>query len=64
MASSGNKEWAFTEAKRRAIALGNSYYVYAHRRNIGDHIIKPTSDKPPSMSDWRSIALVTKDSEL
>ena len=60
MATTGNRNWAFTEATRRAKAMDRAYAIY---RNIyhDDYIIRPQNDAGPSTAQWRTAAVIQPD---
>lgn len=60
MATSGNREWADTEAKRRANAMRKSYAIYQHKKN-GDCIIRARDALPPDPWTWSCAATVYAD---
>lgn len=60
MATSGNREWAFTEAKRRASAMGGPYSIYQNKRN-DDYILRTAEASPPLPQCWRRVATIQPD---
>ncbi len=61
MTTTGNREWAFTEAKRRSPAMNGAYSIYQHVRNTDDYIIRSAYAAPPIPRDWRLIATFEPD---
>jgi hypothetical protein len=59
MATSGNREWAFTEASRRAAAMCGAYSIYQHPRHTDDYIVRNAEAAPPQ--SWRRVATFQSD---
>ena len=59
MATSGNRDWAYTEATRRAKVMAKPYAIYNHPLHPFDHIIRPAADEPPA--NWKRIAIILPD---
>lgn len=57
MATAGNKDWAVTEAKRRAQVMGRDYAIYRHKIHTEDHIIRPTVMEAPDAKRWECIQI-------
>lgn len=57
MATSGNRDWAFTEAKRRAIALNRPYTIYKAAL-YDDYIIKPATFARPDNRRWDRVIVI------
>ncbi len=58
MATSGNRDWAYIEAKRRSVTMAKPYAIYQHKRNTGDHIIRPVEYEAPPPASWRLVATI------
>lgn len=47
MATSGNKDWAYMEAQRRAKTMDDAYSIYKHRIHP-DYIVRNAAASPPN----------------
>lgn len=56
--ATGNRDWAYAEAKRRAEVLKRGYAVYRSVRNDDSYIIRPKEDVAPDFQLWRHVATV------
>ena len=61
MATTDNRQWAFSEATRRAQVLDNAYSIYQHKRHENDHIIRTAQAAPPDPGMWKRIATIQPD---
>lgn len=59
--TSGNREWAFSEAQRRAGALNGAYAIYRHKRNADDYVIRTAEAAAPNPHLWQHIATFQPD---
>jgi len=55
--TSGNRDWAFNEATRRASVMGGAYSIYKHKQHP-DYIIRTVEAAPPKTSDWERVATI------
>lgn len=58
--TSGNKEWAYTEAKRRARAMDDAYSIYKHRLHP-DYIVRNAAASAPLPYNWELEATFQSD---
>jgi hypothetical protein len=54
----GNRNWAYTEAKRRADIMKQGYAVYQRLHNNEEYIIRPKADEAPDFANWRHVATI------
>lgn len=54
----GNRDWAYAEARRRATVLKRGYAVYQSVRKDSDYIIRPKEDVAPDFERWRQVATI------
>lgn len=60
MATSGNRDWAYAEAARRAKVMRKPYAIYNHSFNQTDHIVRPIEYALP-WKVWKRIAIIMPD---
>lgn len=60
MSTSGNRNWAFMEATRRASTMKDAYSIYRHR-NGEDYIIRTAVAAPPLAASWQRVSTIESD---
>lgn len=61
MATTGNRDLAFVEAKRRASVMKDAYCIYRHRSNTDDYIIRNAAAAAPQPNNWQLAATFQSD---
>jgi hypothetical protein len=63
MTTSGNKDWAYKEATRRAAALNRPYAIY-RQSMYDDYIIRPAHHAAPDAVRWQNEAVIEIDGKV